>query len=96
MNGLTAYTKVGLRLAVFVGFAISLFSFAFGTVYLILKLVNWDSFPGATVPTLLGVFFLGGVQMFFIGFLGEYILAINSRSVKKPSVVEEERLNFDK
>lgn len=95
MVGLTSYTKTGLRLAVLVGFIVSFSSFVFGTIYFILKLINWDSYPGATVPTLLGVFFLGGVQIFFTGFLGEYILSISSRIVKKPSVVEEERLNFD-
>lgn len=96
MVGLTSYTKIGLRIAVFIGFIVSVLSFIFGAVYLALKLMNWDSYPGATVPTLLGVFFLGGIQIFFIGLIGEYVLALNSRIVKKPMVTEEERLNYDK
>ena len=41
------------------------------------------------------VFFLGALQLFFIGFLGEYVLSINTRVLNRPLVVEEERLNFD-
>ena len=42
-----------------------------------------------------GMLFLGSVQLFFIGFLGEYIMSINQRVMKRPLVIEEERLNFD-
>jgi hypothetical protein len=66
-----------------------------GLVYLVFKLINWNAWIGATIPTLLGVFFLGGTQLFFIGFLGEYILAINNRLIDQPLVRESERLNFD-
>ena len=44
---------------------------------------------------LIGVFFLGAMQLFFIGFLGEYVLSINTRVLDRPLVVEELRLNFD-
>ena len=47
-----------------------------------------------TAPQLIGMFFLGAIQLFFIGLLGEYVLNINSRMMKRPLVVEEERLNF--
>jgi hypothetical protein len=46
-------------------------------------------------PILIGMFFLGAVQIFFVGFLGEYILNINTRVMKRPLVVEENRLNFN-
>ena len=45
-------------------------------------------------PMLIGMLFLGSVQIFFIGLLGEYILSINQRVMRRPLVVEEERLNF--
>ena len=38
--------------------------------------------------------FLGSVQIFFIGLVGEYVLTINSRVMHRPLVVEEERINF--
>ena len=65
-------------------------------VYLILKLIMWDNFPMGMAPVLIGMCFLGSVQLFFIGLLGEYVLNINTRVMNRPLVIEEERLNFDK
>lgn len=95
MLSFTSYTKIGLRLAVFAGGAFSLIGFVIALIYLILKLVNWYRFPAGTTPILIGVFLMGSIQMFFIGLLGEYIMNINSRVMKRPLVVEEERLNFE-
>lgn len=95
MLSITSYTKIGLRLATFAGVAVGVLAFILGVVYLILKLMYWDRFPAGTAPILLGMLFLGAVQLFFIGFMGEYILNINKRVMKRPLVVEEERLNFD-
>jgi len=95
MIGFTSQTKVGLRLALFVGIIIAILSFIIGIVYLVLKIMNWDAWTGATIPTLIGVFFIGGAQLVFLGFIGEYILSINNRLVKHPLVRERERLNFD-
>lgn len=95
MLSFTSYTTSGLRIATFGGFLISAVSFLIGLVYLILKLTHWDSFPTGSAPILLSVLFLGGVQLFFIGLLGEYILSINKRVINRPMVVVEERLNFD-
>ena len=64
-------------------------------IYLIMKLIWWDRFPAGTAPLLIGMLFIGSVQIFFIGLLGEYILSINQRVMKRPLVVEEERINFD-
>ena len=94
MLSITSYTKVGLRLATFAGAFFAVCSFLVGLVYLILKLINWYSFPAGTAPMLIGMMFLGSVQIFFIGFIGEYILTINQRVMKRPLVVEEERINF--
>ena len=95
MIGITSYSKVMLRLASFLGFTIGGLSFLVALVYFILKLVHWDWFRSGIAPLVIGVFFLGGVQLFFIGLLGEYVLAINSRVLDRPLVVEEERLNFN-
>ena len=65
-----------------------------GIVYLILKLMYWDRFPAGSAPILIGMMFLGAVQLFFIGMIGEYILTINTRMMKRPLVVEEKRINF--
>lgn len=94
MLSFTSYTKVGLRLATFVGMFISFISFVVAVVYFVLKLVNWYGFSAGQAPLTIGVFFLGGVQLLFIGLLGEYILNINTRVIHRPIVVEEKRINF--
>ena len=95
MLGITSYSKVILRLATIIGFIFSAASFVIAIIYLILKLVNWDNFAAGTAPILIGLFLIGSLLMFFIGFLGEYILNINTRVMKRPLVVEEKRINFD-
>lgn len=94
MLSFTSYTKIGLRMATFAGIGLGVVSACIGFVYLVLKLVYWDKFVIGTAPMLIGIFFLGSVQLFFLGFMGEYILAINRRVMNRPLVVEEERINF--
>lgn len=94
MLSITSYTKVGLRLATIFGSICSAISMVVAVIYLVLKLLYWDRFPAGMAPMLIGMCFLGSVQIFFIGLVGEYILTINARVMKRPLVVEEERLNF--
>ena len=95
MLSITSYTKVGLRIATIGGAMLSALSLVAAFVYLILKLVWWNEFPAGMAPVLIGMFVLGSVQLFFIGLLGEYILSINDRVMKRPLVVEAERINFE-
>lgn len=94
MLSFTSYTKIGLRLATFIGFICSALSLVIAFIYLILKLIFWDEFPMGMAPVLIGMFLLGAIQIFFIGFLGEYILAMNIRLMNRPLVIEEKRINF--
>lgn len=94
MLSFTSYTKIGLRVSTFIGFGVALLSFLIALVYLILKIVFWDTFVAGTAPILIGMFFLGAVQLIFMGLMGEYILSINQRVMKRPLVIEEERINF--
>lgn len=95
MLSFTSYTKIGLRLATLFGFIIGIISFIVSVFYLIMKLINWDSFQAGYAPMIIGIFFLGAIQLFFIGFLGEYVLNINTRVIHRPLVVEEKRINFN-
>ena len=94
MLSFTSYTKNGLRVATFAGFVIAFLSFLLGLTYLILKLIFWKSFSMGYAPTMIVVFFMGGLLLSFLGFLGEYVMAINARVMNRPLVVEEERINF--
>lgn len=95
MLSVTSYTKVGLRLCTFLGAFCGIISFLIAVVYFVLKLVYWDRFSAGMAPVLIGMFVLGSLQLFFIGFLGEYICSINQRVMNRPLVIEEERINFD-
>jgi dolichol-phosphate mannosyltransferase len=94
MLGITSHSKVPLRIATFVGFALGISSVMVALVFLVLKLLFWDSFSFALAPILIGLFFLFGVLLIFIGILGEYIGSIHSYLQRRPIVVEKERINF--
>jgi glycosyltransferase involved in cell wall biosynthesis len=94
MLGITSHSKVPLRLATMLGFAMSAVSFAVGLAYLVYKLVYWDRFALGIAPVVIGLFFFASVQLFFIGIIGEYIGAIHTRVNKRPHVLEKERINF--
>ena len=92
MLSFTSYTKTPMRIATLIGVFASAVSLVLAAVYLVLKILNWNSFPAGSIPILLAVLVLGSLQLAFIGILGEYVLTINSRTLKRPLVVEEERL----
>jgi len=95
MLSITSYTKIGLRLGVFIGVLSAVVSFVVGIVYLVMKLLNWNNFDAGMAPVVVGIFFLGGLILLFLGLMGEYILSINQRLMNRPLVIEEERLNFN-
>jgi len=94
MLGVTNYTKIPLRLATMLGFFSALVSFLIGFAYLIYKLVFWFEFSLGSAPIIIGLFFLGSIQLLFLGIVGEYIGAIYTQVMKRPLVVEKERINF--
>lgn len=94
MLGITSHSKVPLRIATIGGFALSLISLLISIIYLLLKIAYWNDFSFGTAPILVGLFFFSSVQLFFIGLLGEYIAAIHTQVMKRPLVIEKERINF--
>lgn len=94
MLGITSYSKIPLRLAAMGGFFLSAVSLFISIVFFIVKLIFWNTFNAGMAPVLIGLFFFSSVQLFFIGLLGEYISSINTRVMKRPLVIEKERINF--
>jgi len=94
MLGITKLSKVPLRLVTFAGFAGSLISLLGGTIYFGYKLLFWQKFTLGIAPIAIGMFFLGSLQLLFMGILGEYIGNIHTQVHNRPLVVERERLNF--
>ena len=95
MLGITNLSKVPLRAVTFLGFACGLLSVLVAVAYLIYKLVFWQHFELGMAPLVIGLFFLGSVQLVSMGILGEYIGAIHTQVLKRPYVVERERVNFE-
>jgi len=95
MLGITNLSKVPLRLVIFAGFVSGLFSFLLGMFYLIYKLIFWRSFSVGVAPVVLGLFFLGSIQLIALGIIGEYVGSIHTLVLKRPLVTEKERINFD-
>ena len=94
MLGITNYSKLPIRLATIGGFILSILSLFLSVFFLILKLIFWKSFNMGIAPILCGLFFFFSVQLFFTGLLGEYIGSIHTKILKRPLVIEEERVNF--
>ena len=94
MLGITSYSKVTMHICTLLGAFASLASVGVAIWTLVVKIINWNSFSIGAAATQIGVFFLGSMQLFFIGFVGEYIVNINTRTMRHPLVVEKERLNF--
>ena len=94
MIGITSYTKTLMRMATFFGALLGIASALFAIYVFINKILNWNTYPVGTASIMVGIFMLGSTQLFFIGILGEYILSINTRMMKRPLVVVGEDLNF--
>lgn len=95
MLGITNHSKVPLRLATLAGFTLGFVSFLIALAYLVYKLLFWSEFQLGTAPVVIGIFFFAAVQLFFIGILGEYIGSIHTQILRRPPVVEKERINFE-
>jgi glycosyltransferase involved in cell wall biosynthesis len=94
MLGITNHSKVPLRLATMLGFLMSAVSLFIAVAYLIAKLLMWQSFTVGVAPIIIGLFLFSSVQLFFIGIIGEYIGSIHTQVLKRPLVIEKERINF--
>ncbi|WP_055074675.1 glycosyltransferase family 2 protein [Pseudanabaena sp. 'Roaring Creek'] len=95
MLGITSHSRIPLRIATIIGLIMSFFSLIVAIGYLIAKLMFWQSFPLGNAPVVVGLFLLSSIQLFFIGIIGEYIGLIHLRMLKRPLVLERERINFD-
>ena len=92
--GIISHSITPIRIASLLGFLVGSLSFIFAFIFTILKLIYWDSFPLGISPIIIGMFFMFGLILIFIGFLGEYIGSIHTYLKKRPIVVEKERINF--
>lgn len=95
MLGIISHSKLPIRVASILGFFVGFFSFITALFFLIMKLLFWEKFPVGYAPIVIGMFFMFGILLMFLGVLGEYIGSIHTYLQKRPIVVERERINFD-
>ncbi len=95
MLGVTNHSKVPLRLATMAGFLLSIVAIGVSVIYLVMKLLFWQTFSFGLAPVLIGIYFFGAVQLLFIGVMGEYVGSIHTQVYHRPLVVEKERINLD-
>ena len=94
MLGICTHSKVPLRVFTISGFLLAILSLFISIIYLVLKIIFWNSFQLGLAPIIIGVFFFSSIQLFSIGIIGEYIGVILTKISKEPLVVEKERINF--
>ena len=96
LNSVVHTTKIPMKFMIYFGGICGVLSFLIGLFYLILKLLFWDTFALGLAPIIVSVTFISSIQIFFLGIIGEYILAILDRVSFTKHVVEKERINFDR
>ncbi len=95
MLGITSHSKVPLRIATISGFLLSILSLLVAIIYFIYKILFWESFELGIAPLVIGFFLFFSINLFFLGILGEYIGTIYTQVLKRPLVIEKERINFN-
>jgi glycosyltransferase involved in cell wall biosynthesis len=94
LNGIFSFTSVPMRICTFVGLAMAALCFLYATFAFGLWVMRPDLAPRGMTTIIIALFFLSGMQLTFIGILGEYVTSIHSQVRKRPLVVERERLNM--
>ena len=94
MLGIIKHSRAPLRFVTFLGFVLSFFSLLVAIIYLIYKLIFWNTFDLGIAPLIIGIFGFASIQVLLLGIIGEYvgILLIHIRNL--PLVIEKERINF--
>ena len=92
--GIIKHSKIPLRLMTFFGFCTSIISIIIAMIYFIGKILFWDKFDLGVAPLVIGFFCIASLQIFLLGFIGEYVMNILIHSRKLPLVIEKERINF--
>lgn len=94
INALVNYSILPIRLCTYLGLFLFIASLLTAVIFLILKLFFWPTQLPALTALIILVLFFSGIQLFFLGIIGEYIGSIHSQVRKKPFVVIKERINF--
>ena len=96
LNGIISFSNVPMRICLATGFLLSGASMAYALIQLLINLVYFRELaPAGTATLIVALFFFSGVQLLFLGIVGEYVMAIHSQVRRRPVVIERERVNFE-
>ena len=94
INGFVSTSRVPARLALLGGFLLSFLGFAYAIFTVVMVLISDGTAPVGIPTIIVGIFLLGGVQLLFLGLIGEYILSIHGQVRRTPPMFEIERINL--
>ena len=94
INGFVSTSRVPARLALLGGFLLSFLGFAYAIFTVVMVLISSGNTPVGIPTIIVGIFLLGGVQLLFLGLIGEYVLSIHGQVRRTPPMFEVERINF--
>jgi glycosyltransferase involved in cell wall biosynthesis len=94
LNGIFSFTNAPMRLCTFAGMSLSALSILYAMFAVVMYFVAPGHAARGMATLITALFFLSGVQLAFIGILGEYVTSIHAQVRKRPLVVERERINM--
>jgi len=93
VDGITSFSYAPLRIAIYIGFFVGLFSFIIG-IYMLIKKLFFGMPVSGYASLIVSVFFIGSVQLFILGVVGEYIGRIYTEAQNRPIYVVKEKLGI--
>jgi glycosyltransferase involved in cell wall biosynthesis len=95
INGFVSTSRTPARLALLGGFTLSILGFVYGLLTIFLAINSQGRAPVGIPTIIIGIFLLGGIQLFFLGLIGEYVLSVHGQVRRTPPMFEIERINFE-
>jgi glycosyltransferase involved in cell wall biosynthesis len=94
INGFVSTSRVPARLTLLGGFILSLLGVAYAIFTAFVSIISESQTPIGIPTIIVGIFMLGGIQLLFLGLIGEYILSIHGQVRRVPPMFETKRINF--
>lgn len=92
-DGFFTFSNLPIKLMQFLGFIVTTISFAFAFAYLIIGIIN--NTPEGFPTIIISIWFIGGIQLFFLGMIGEYIYRTFEQALNRPVALVREFIGFD-
>jgi polyisoprenyl-phosphate glycosyltransferase len=93
LDGITSFSYLPLQLATYFGFVVAAISVVAILIAVVLRLSGYRALEGQAT-TLVTVLFMGGVQLIFLGILGEYIGRVYNEVKQRPLYIVAEALGY--